>query len=78
MPKKQAATSLEESIMERIKRIAIVDRRSIAEVVAWAVEKGLPEVEEELRSKLTEGGALSPQQPVLEPAITTKSKRKIA
>ena len=59
MAKKPASTSLEEALYERVERIALVDRRSIAEVIAWAAEKGLPLVEEEManRAKLFAGPA---------------------
>ena len=42
---------LDQDVYDRIKSIATVDRRSIAEVVAWAVERGLPSLEAELHIK---------------------------
>jgi len=54
MPKVQTGTSLEEDVMRRIKLIAKVDRRSVAEVIAWCVELGLPKLEDELHERTQE------------------------
>ncbi len=51
MAKTQTGTSLEEEVLKRIKLIAQVDRRSVADVVAWCVELGLPRLEEELTER---------------------------
>ena len=51
MAKIQTGTSLEDALMKRIKLIAHVDRRSVADVVAWCVELGLPRLEEELHDR---------------------------
>jgi hypothetical protein len=85
MAKKQAGTSLETAVMDRIQRIATVDRRSVAEVLAWCVELGLPRLEEELRERF---GKLSDAPPLAGPGpvpevdpkykITGKRKRKAA
>lgn len=54
MSKIPASTSVEEELLARIKLIAQVDRRSVAEVIAWCAELGLPLVEAELQSRCDE------------------------
>lgn len=51
MTKIQTGTSLEDALLQRIKLIARVDRRSVSDVVAWCVELGLPRLEEELHDR---------------------------
>ena len=51
MAKTQTGTSLDADTMQRIKLIAQIDRRSVADVVAWCVELGLPRLEEELHDR---------------------------
>jgi hypothetical protein len=50
MPKRTAATWVEQELYDRLKRVAKVDRRSVAEVMAMAIEKGLPMVEQRVAS----------------------------
>lgn len=86
MAKHQTGTSLEEALMKRIKMIAQVDRRSVADVVAWCVELGLPRLEEQLHEraeKLKElaGGAVkhpTPEHSVKYPKSSSKALKKIA
>lgn len=86
MAKIQTGTSLEDQLMKRIKLIAQVDRRSVADVVAWCVELGLPRLEAELHQKaekLKEITAPVTQHPtaahaVSYPKSSSKPPKKVA
>lgn len=52
MAKRTAAVWIETDLYERIHRIAMVDRRSVSEVISMAIEHGLPPLEDELQYKL--------------------------
>lgn len=52
MAKRTASTWIEPDLYERLLRVAKVDRRSLAEVLAMSVEHGLPLLEQELSHKL--------------------------
>jgi predicted CopG family antitoxin len=45
MAKRTAATWIDKDLYARLERVAKVDRRSVAEVIAMAVERGLPAIE---------------------------------
>ena len=45
MAKRTAATWIDKELYARLERVAKVDRRSVAEVIAMAVERGLPAIE---------------------------------
>jgi len=78
MSKKQCGTSLEQALYERVSRVATVDRRSIAEVIAAAVAAGLPLLEEELsRPKLNLSDYLLNDSPrAAAPAATLRTAKK--
>ena len=42
---------LDPDVFERVKTLATVDRRSIAEIIAWAVQTGLPTLEAQQAAK---------------------------
>jgi predicted DNA-binding protein len=56
------AVRLDENVYERVKRISEDDRRTLSNVLALAIEAGLPALEKRLRSL--------PAEPVKEPART--------
>lgn len=49
MAKIQTACTIEPELHERLRLVAIVDRRSIAEVAAECIERALPHLEAELQ-----------------------------
>ena len=54
MAKVQTSCTVEPEVHERIKLVALVDRRSVADVVAECVRRALPQLEAELeRPRLT-------------------------
>lgn len=54
MAKIQTSCTVEPEVHERIKLVALVDRRSVADVVAECVRRALPQLEAELeRPRLT-------------------------
>lgn len=50
-PTKTVATRLDPSLIERIERVAHIDRRSVAQVMALLIERGLPEWESEIEAR---------------------------
>lgn len=48
MAKVQTTTTVEPEIATRLRIVALVDRRSIADVVSSCIERALPELEDEL------------------------------
>jgi hypothetical protein len=51
MATKTVATRLDPETVERLERVAQVDRRSVAQVMAMLIEQGLPGWEEELDAR---------------------------
>ena len=51
MSKQPASVRLDSDTFERVKTLATVDRRSVSEIIAWAVERGLPALEAEQIAK---------------------------
>lgn len=49
MPKIQTSCSIEPELHERLKLVAMVDRRSMAEIVADCIALALPQLEAELQ-----------------------------
>ena len=64
MKREQVSTTLESSIIERLARVATVDRRSISQVAAMCIELGLPRVEEEVG--MERGGRVLENPPSVE------------
>lgn len=62
MAKIQTSCTVEPEVHERIKLVALVDRRSVADVVAECVRRALPQLEAELER----------------PRLTSDMKRRIA
>ena len=62
MAKVQTSCTVEPEVHERIKLVALVDRRSVADVVAECVRRALPQLEAELER----------------PRLTSDMKRRIA
>lgn len=62
MAKVQTSCTVEPEVHERIKLVALVDRRSVADVVAECVRRALPQLEAELER----------------PRLTSEMKRRIA
>ena len=62
MAKVQTSCTVEPEVHERIKMVALVDRRSVADVVAECVRRALPQLEAELER----------------PRLTSDMKRRIA
>jgi hypothetical protein len=58
MPTKTVATRLPEHLLKRLEMVAQIDRRSVAQVMALLIERGLPAWEEEI-----EGRALLDREP---------------
>lgn len=50
--KKPLSTSVDQEIYDRIATLAVVDNRSIAEIVAMCAKAGLPLVESEIRDHI--------------------------
>ena len=51
MPTKTVATRLSPEVISRLETIAQVDRRSVAQVIAMLIERGLPVWEEDLERR---------------------------
>ena len=51
MAKVQTSCTVEPDIHERIKLVALVDRRSVADVVAECVRRALPQLEAERQAQ---------------------------
>lgn len=51
MPTKTVATRLSPEVIHRLETIAQIDRRSVAQVIAMLIERGLPVWEEDLERR---------------------------
>jgi hypothetical protein len=70
MPTKTVATRLPEHLLRRLEMVAQIDRRSVAQVMALLIERGLPAWEEEI-----EGRSLMDREPRPEPTTTKKTRK---
>lgn len=59
MAKRTAGIWIEEADFERLKRIAVVDRRSVSQVMLMALERGLPLIEEEIKQRRDQADVLA-------------------
>lgn len=64
MATKTVATRLDPQTVERLERVAQVDRRSVAQVMAMLIERGLPGWEDEIDARARGFVSPPPSDPI--------------
>lgn len=72
MATKTVATRLDPATLERLARVAQVDRRSVAQVMAMLIEQGLPAWETEIEARKA---GFTPTPPLDRPTIADRLVR---
>jgi hypothetical protein len=75
VPKKSVSTSVDPELLARIERIKRVEKRSQAQIVAWAIERGIPLLEREFADKLLPLEILNEPKPARKPKSSSGSVR---
>lgn len=52
MPKRPASTSLDLPLYERLAKVAMIDKRSVSQVIETCIERSLAGIEAELEEKI--------------------------
>jgi hypothetical protein len=77
MATKTVATRLDPEMIDRLEKVARVDRRSVAQVMALLIERGLPAWEDEIEAK-ARGYTPSADQPIIPPAPSLEKRPSVA